>query len=126
MARALRSADSGIGAAKRGFTLVEVVVALLILSVGLLALGATAGIATRMVAQGRRASRVAVLAARRVEMLRSGRCAAMRSGTERHDRFKVTWTVSIAQGTTRSIRVVVVSPTSGGLRADSFWAVIPC
>ncbi len=82
------------GSSRLGFTLVELMVAVLVLSVGLLALVATSAVATRMLAEGRRASRVAALAAQRMAMLS---CTAV-GGAAADGPYTVTWTVSEVEG----------------------------
>jgi len=58
-----------------GFTLVELLVALIILSVGLLGLVSTGALVTRMIGRGQRSADAALFAARRLERLRAGGCA---------------------------------------------------
>ncbi len=110
------------GSSKLGFTLVELTVAVLVLSVGLLALVATSAVATRMLAEGRRASQVAALAAQRMAMLS---CTAV-GGAAADGPYTVTWTVSEVEGGAARVRVAVGWPTSNGVRADSFSTLIPC
>lgn len=59
-----------------GFTLVELLVALTILSVGLLGLVVTSALVTRMIGRGQRSANAALFASRRLERLRAGGCAA--------------------------------------------------
>lgn len=59
-----------------GFTLVELLIALVILSVGLLGLVTTSALVTRMIGRGQRSADAALFAARRLERLRAGGCAA--------------------------------------------------
>ncbi len=112
------------GSSKLGFTLVELTVAVLVLSVGLLALVATSAVATRMLAEGRRASRVAALAAQQMAMLS---CTAV-DGAAADGPYTVTWTVSEVEGGAgvARVRVAVGWPTTSGVRADSFSTLIPC
>ncbi len=118
------------GSSKLGFTLVELTVAILVLSVGLLALVATSAVATRMLAEGRRASRVAALASQRMAMLS---CSAV-DGAAADGPYMVTWTVSGVEGGAGAgagagaarVRVAVGWPIPSGVRADSFSTLIPC
>jgi prepilin-type N-terminal cleavage/methylation domain-containing protein len=59
-----------------GFTLVELLIALIMLSVGLLGLVTTSALVTRMIGRGQRSADAALFAARRLERLRAGGCAA--------------------------------------------------
>lgn len=112
---------------RRGFTMVEVLIAILVLSVGLLGLVASAAVTTRMIGQGQRYGEASTMAGQRFEMLRSQSCPSMSGGSSLDGRFAVTWTVqTVAAGRARGVRVVVQSPTPRGMRADTFVTTIPC
>ncbi len=68
--------------AKQGFVLVELVIAILVLTVGLLGLAGSAALVTRMITRGQRSSAHAAFAARRLEMLRTTGCAAQDAGSD--------------------------------------------
>jgi len=78
----------------RGFTIVEAVVALLILNVGLLGLATTAGAVTRMIRQGRSATVAAALGSARIETVRAEGCSAA-GGSETRDGVTVEWEVRV-------------------------------
>ncbi|MGH7676200.1 MAG: type IV pilus modification PilV family protein, partial [Gemmatimonadales bacterium] len=59
---------------EQGFTVVEVMVAILIFTVALLGLAGTGGSVTRMVARGQRSAAAATFAAQRLEQLRRTTC----------------------------------------------------
>ena len=112
---------------ERGFTVVEVLIAVLVLSIGLLGLAASAAVTTRMIGQGQRYSETSAMAAQRFEMLRSQSCASMSAGSASAGRFGVSWAVTtVASGRARGVTLVVTSPTGRGMRADSFATTIPC
>ena len=67
---------------ERGFTIVEVIVAMLVLTVGLLGLVTSAALVTRMIGRGQRSAVAAAYAGRRLEMLRAGACVGRSSGSE--------------------------------------------
>lgn len=111
----------------RGFTIVEVIVAVLVLSIGLLGLASTAALTTRMIGQGQRYSEASAMATRQFETLRSRPCAAVVNGTEADGPFVATWTVTdLAAGKAKAVQVVVRSPMAGRERADTFSTTIPC
>lgn len=66
----------------RGFTLVELMVAVVVLGVGLLGLLSTTATVTRMIARGRRAALAATFAEQRLERLRLTACVSQVGGTE--------------------------------------------
>jgi Tfp pilus assembly protein PilV len=67
---------------EQGFTVVEVVVAVLILTVGVLALAGGAALATRMIGRGQRAGAVTMYAAQRLEQLRTTACTSQAAGSD--------------------------------------------
>jgi prepilin-type N-terminal cleavage/methylation domain-containing protein len=67
---------------EQGFTLVEVIVAILVLTVGLLGLVTSAALVTRMIARGQRSAVQSLFSTRRLEMLRSTGCANQAAGTD--------------------------------------------
>ena len=109
-----------------GFTIIEVLVAMLVLTVGILAMATTAALVTRMIGQGQRYSEVSAVASQRFEMLRSRSCASLSNGSATQGAFVLSWTVDSVGARARSVRVIVVSPTTRGTRADTFATTIPC
>ncbi|HYT03942.1 MAG TPA: prepilin-type N-terminal cleavage/methylation domain-containing protein [Gemmatimonadales bacterium] len=59
---------------ERGFTIVEVIVAILVLTVGLLGLVTSSALVTRMIGRGQRSAVAATYALRRLEVLRQHAC----------------------------------------------------
>jgi prepilin-type N-terminal cleavage/methylation domain-containing protein len=59
---------------EQGFTVTEVVIAVIILSVGLLALASTGALTTRMIGRGQRSAVAATFASQRLERLRPAAC----------------------------------------------------
>jgi type IV pilus modification protein PilV len=121
-----------------GFTLIEVLVAITILSVGILALAGTAGTVNRLIAQGKRRTQSAQVAAQRFEILRrvanqtATRCtsASFANGTQSYASGYLkgvteTWTISTS-GTMRTITEIVSRPTTRGTRADTLQTKVSC
>lgn len=112
---------------ERGFTIVEILVAVMILSVGLMGLVTTAGLVTRMIGQGHRYTEASALANERIEVLRSQGCPAAGGGTETRGDYTITWrVVALAAPKGRGFFVRVQSPTTRGTRVDNFETVHFC
>ena len=112
---------------RRGFTIIEVVVAILVLTTGLLALAGTAATVTRMITQGQLYSEASAMATERIEILRGVSCDNMASGSSTQGRFTVTWRVqSVVVGRAREVTVLVNAPTTSGTRVDTFATTIAC
>ena len=115
-----------------GFTLVEVLVAVILLSVGILALASGSGAVFRMLGAGKRSTKAAAVASERLERLRrqanttNPRCTALASGTAtRPGNVTETWTVT-GSGLTRTVQVWVRYPTSRGTTADTLFTTLAC
>jgi type IV pilus assembly protein PilV len=65
-----------------GFTIVEVIVAIIVLTVGLLGLVTTSALVTRMIARGNRSSNAATFASKRLEQLRVTGCTSQAAGRD--------------------------------------------
>jgi len=57
-----------------GFTIIEIIIAIMVLTVGLLALVTTAALVTRMIARGQRSAVASMYAAQRAERMRPAAC----------------------------------------------------
>lgn len=117
---------------ERGFTIVEVLVAVLILTVGLLGLASSAAMVTRMIGQGGMYSESATLAVQQAEILRSQsqRCAGLLDGSRAEGRYTIEWDVGAATTTVSDaveVHVFVTAPRAGqAARVDTFTTLIPC
>jgi hypothetical protein len=100
-------------------TLVEIVVALIVLSAGLLGLAGGTSLAARMAGRGAKAGAAVAFAARRVESLRPGGCAARVPGSDTLFRGTAIaaindWTFIDAGNSTFHLRVVTTYTASAG------------
>ena len=66
---------------RRGFSLVEIMVAIVLLSIGVIALASTAGAVLRLSEEGARATEAAAVAQTRFERMRATYCAQVVPGT---------------------------------------------
>ena len=109
----------------RGFTIVEVVIAICILSIGILGLAGTAASVTRMVGRSQQDGMTASLASERFEILRSQVCTAVTSGSSSSGQYNVTWSVTdVANG--KQATITVTRPTATGTRTNTFTQIISC
>jgi len=111
---------------KRGFTLVEVMIAIVILTAGVLALAATSGGVTRLVSQGGRISGAAIAAEGRLEILRNTTpCTAIAGGTATDGSYALSWTVT-TNALLRTVVIQVSYPTGRSTRTDTYTTAISC
>src|SRR5256885_10244582 len=66
---------------EQGFTIVEVIIAIMVLTVGLLVLVNSSALVTRMISQGQRSAVAATDAARILDSLRAVACTARNAGS---------------------------------------------
>lgn len=120
-----------------GFTLVEVLVAVVMLSVGVLAMASSSAMVTRMIDRGKMETRAAQAGGRRLEALRlaaystTPRCTAgtfVSGGPLTADGITETWTVGAVAGaaTLRALTVEVVHRTVRGMHNDTLRSIVEC
>lgn len=103
---------------RSGFTLIEVLVALLIFEFGMLALAASSAVAARDIGLAGRRMRARSVATTRVEQLRARACLASESGVARTaEGFTEFWRVEGA-GLRRDVRDSVAIVLPGGRTAS--------
>jgi prepilin-type N-terminal cleavage/methylation domain-containing protein len=116
-----------------GLTLVEVLVAIVVLGIGIVALTGGSSMVTRMIGRGKVETRAAQVASRRMEALRlaaanSPRCTAAAfssGGPAIHDGVTESWVVPAA-GRLRLVRVTVTYLTVRGPRSAALETRIEC
>lgn len=118
---------------RRGFTLLEVLVALVLLSIGILGVAMSAASVSRMVGDGSRLTLAATIATARLEQLRAIPCASATSGTAITRGIEERWSVA-AMGAALSALEVQLSVTyplrsqfnAGPTRTQLFRGAIHC
>jgi len=118
-----------------GFTIIEVMIAVVILTVGLLGLTATSGLVTRMIGRGQRSEVAALLAMRRMEQARPAACNPSQrvNGSETLYRgsqplARIAWTFADVDAG-RSIRVRVITDfviSANRIRTDTMETSVVC
>jgi prepilin-type N-terminal cleavage/methylation domain-containing protein len=120
--------------ASAGFTLVEVLVAVVVLGIGIIAMAGTSGMVTRMIGRGKMATRAGQAATRKVEELRlaaystSPHCTAgafASGGPVVANRVTTSWVVGTPNP--GSVKVTVsFRTTRGGTHTDVLNTLIEC
>jgi Tfp pilus assembly protein PilV len=117
-----------------GVTLAEVLIAIAVLTVGMLALTGSSALVTRMIGRGKVETQAAVRAARRVELLRAAAGSTLppclspsftSGGPVLSDALEESWVVP-AVGPLRRIRVTVRYLTVRGIRSAVLETAIAC
>jgi prepilin-type N-terminal cleavage/methylation domain-containing protein len=118
--------------ARAGFTIVEVLIAVMILSVGVVAMAGSSALVTRMIGRAKSDTRAAQLATQRIEMLRviaastNPRCTALANGAATTDNVALAWTVVAPAGGGRNLVVTATYATPGGPQVETLTTFIEC
>jgi Tfp pilus assembly protein PilV len=110
-------------------TLIEVIVAMLMLSVGILAFVGTNAAVIRMLSRGNRSMKAAFYSQERLETLRATPCQLLADGTStRLGVYQMSWTVSDAPGgMSKRVKMINAYPASlSTTRADTMEISVLC
>lgn len=116
-----------------GFTITEVLIAVIVLAVGVLALVGGSAAATRMLSQGQRTTNATAVGAARLERLRRAanstnpRCTAagFASGTATTNNVGEKWTVPTT-GIARTVTEAVTYKKYSGTITDTLATIVSC
>lgn len=116
-----------------GFTIVEVLIAVVLLTVGVMALASGSALVSRMVGRGRTDSMVAQVVSSRADQLRrlaastTPPCNALANGNATTNTIGEQWTVLGAAGdVTRDVRLVMTYRTTRQARSDTTIVTLYC
>jgi prepilin-type N-terminal cleavage/methylation domain-containing protein len=110
---------------RHGFTIIELLVAIVILTIGMLALAGTAGLVATHVGDGRQLTVGAHEARSVIDSLGTLACERVVSGTSTRAGIIVAWNVS-RDSSAATVAVAVGLPLRRRERRDVYQAVIPC
>ncbi len=111
-----------------GYSLVEVIIAMFLLTGGMLGMAsATAGM-SRMLSRADHSTTVATYGKEVLERLRAGGCDALTDSTASFDgHYQFSWTITTPTGTnTKRIRLVASYPGERSTRVDTLETSVPC
>ena len=119
---------------RSAFSLVEVLLAMIVLTVGILALAGSAALTSRMIGRAAQATRVGGAAAARLEWLRqvawstepACTAAEWRSDSTGGSGLSEGWELLDATGPVRRVRLVLRSRRPGGISTDTVVTAVFC
>ncbi len=119
---------------RQGFTIIEIIIAIIVLTVGVLGMVTTAALVTRMIARGQRSAAASAFAARRLERMRVAACIDVQriNGSDTLYRGSNwvsanTWTFTDAGNLNYRLKIVSVYKTEKDkTRSDSTETTISC
>ena len=115
---------------RRGVTMIELLVALAIISIGVFGLAGGATLVTRLTGGGTIQTRAAMVANAHIEQWRSMTCSSVSSGQDTVRSVISQWTATsvTSAGSRRgtSISLTVQYPTTKGMRSQVYNTILPC
>lgn len=111
----------GIPSSRSGFTIVEVLVAMMVMTIAVLALASSSGLVAKMIARGHNAEMASAFAMRRLEVLRMTGCTLRANGADTLFRGGSNWAAVNnwvwTDGGAKTFRVKITTSyrSSGGL-----------
>jgi Tfp pilus assembly protein PilV len=115
---------------RTGFTIAEIIVAMTILLIGVLAFVGTSAQTARMLTRGNRATKASFYAQERLEIIAATPCALLNSGTANSAGgvYSHVWTVTSALGgnSKRARLITTYTPRVGVTRADTAEMSVLC
>jgi prepilin-type N-terminal cleavage/methylation domain-containing protein len=122
---ALRRALRRVNTSRRGYTVVELIVAIMIFTIGLLAMAGTASLIMMTIAGSRTRTVGAAVAESRFEQLRAQTCTAHTGGTAVTRGVREDWSV-IPIARADDVIVVITMVTNHRTRTQTFKSYLPC
>lgn len=122
----MRRADSGRRAARSGFTLVELIVAMLMLTIGLLGLAGVGAVVLKQMRGGTYQTVAASIAQSRFEQFEGDPCASIVSGTATVRGMPEKWVVAAVGMRAKSVRDTVTFLGTQGTRKVGIHTVVAC
>ena len=110
---------------RAGHTLIELIVALLVFTVGGLGLVATSAIIGRELSANAARERAGRIAATRLEIL-AAQCRSATAGGETIAGIRSEWSIGFPDSSRVSLIESVTYPTPRGGRTDTYRALLPC
>lgn len=108
--------------------MVELIVAILVMTIGLLGLASTAGVVTKLMSGARRQTVASNVVQARFEVMRNRLCTSLTSGSEATRNVRERWTVSFPKPTMAlvvdSVSYVTMSGHPRTVRA--YRSYVPC
>ena len=111
---------------RRGFTLIEVIIAIIVMSIGVMGLASTAGYVAQQMGNGNNQTVAAALSSKVADSLSSRKCTSLVAGTQTKRGVTVSWTVTTATRTRTVDQTVTYKQKRGSTKTLTYRMVLQC
>jgi prepilin-type N-terminal cleavage/methylation domain-containing protein len=111
--------------ARGGFTVIEMIIAIIVMAVGVMGLAGTARYVAMQMGNGRTQTIAATFATKVADSLSARRCSSIVGGTQTKRGVTITWTVADSTRT-KWVTEQVQYKTKSGAKSLSYLTVIQC
>jgi len=111
---------------RRGLTLIEMIIAIIVMSIGIMGLAGTATYVATQMGGGNAQTIAAALANKVADSLAARRCSSLVSGSQTKRGVTVTWTVSDSSRTKWVTEQAQYKPKRGPTKTFNYTTVIQC
>lgn len=111
---------------RRGLTLIEMIIAIIVMSIGIMGLAGTASYVAMQMGGGGAQTVAAAMAAKISDSLSARRCSALVDGTQTRRGVTVSWTVKDSSRTKWVSETVQYKPKRGPTKTFNSTTVIQC
>ena len=110
---------------RRGFTVIEMIIAIIVMAIGVMGLAGTARYVAMQMGNGRTQTIAATFATKVADSLSARRCSSIVGGTQTKRGVTITWTVADSTKT-KWVTESVQYKTKSGAKTVNYLTVIQC
>jgi prepilin-type N-terminal cleavage/methylation domain-containing protein len=112
--------------ARRGFTLIEMIIAIIVMSIGIMGLAGTASYVATQMGAGKMQTIAAAMSAKISDSLSARRCTALVDGSQTKRGVTVSWTVQDSTRTRWVTSTVQYKQKRGSTKTINYTTVVQC
>jgi len=111
---------------RRGFTLIEMIIAIIVMAIGVMGLAGTASYVAMQMGGGNAQTIAASMATKVADSLSARRCSALINGTQTRRGVTVTWRIDDSTRTKWVREAVQYKPKRGPVKTVNYVVVVQC
>ena len=126
MRLSLRVASDAPPRKRRGMTLIEVMIAMIVMAIGIMGLAGTASYVAQQMGGGNMQTIAAGMTTKVADSLAARRCSALVAGSQTNRGVTVSWTVEDSSRTRWVRQTVQYKPKRGATKTGNYVLVVQC